>query len=628
MKIPVSTLFVATCLSVVLRSSEGRLGPHRKMSKAPEREYSEDIDQVTQSPRSRLKSTSFSPRWRANMESLPEFDISSLREQVARAVSSGQRTATIPEGVYRGQVEDNVFITIEGAKNLTIEAENVFLVCEKLTRAIGISNAENLIIRGLTIDYDPLPFTQGTIIAVDPNDTWVDVQIHIGYPSKAYDRIDIVDPTTRHRKHGMPFLWGTTAQVSSNGIVRVSREEGFGGSATVGDLASMSTGPDADGIPHGIDIMSSRGVSLQDVTVHAAPGFAIVNGGGYGDHHYDKVRVIPGPKPPGASEERLLSSSWDAIQFNDLRKGPIVENCVVISAGDDSWSLSSRDYLLLAAEGRKAWLVYRIPYNNFLEVGDHLARSLDSPKPRITSVTSVEVADVPISAELRSSIETAEPYTFYQFEMKNLREVQLDMDVPWPAGTSLYSPDRNCAGFILRNNTFHSPGRAGLINGASKGVIEGNTYIDVHAAISLYPNTPAGAGMGTQDIVFRNNTVLGTGNFCPSPWSLVGGAVNIHHTAPVREPAAAGAFRSIVIENNHFAKIRGPVFVITSVEGLTIRGNRLVDIQQEPDLGGGRDWGVDGTAVGWFQNTANVTLTGNEIQNRGQYGGPEYVGLT
>jgi hypothetical protein len=47
------------------------------------------------------------------------------------------------------------------------------------------------------------------------------------------------------------------------------------------------------------------------------------------------------PKPAGATEERLLSSSWDAFQSKTIRKGPLIENCETRNAGDDIASAKS-----------------------------------------------------------------------------------------------------------------------------------------------------------------------------------------------------------------------------------------------------------------------------------------------
>jgi Right handed beta helix region len=552
-------------------------------------------------------------------------DIKFLQEQIARAVSSGQEQAIIQPGTYRGRAEGNVFMTIRGAKNLEVKAAGVIMICEKITRAIEIHECDNLQISGLTVDYDPLPFTQGTIIALDLADKWLDVRIHDGYPVEAYSRIDIVDSKTRHRKHEMPFLWGTKAELRDGGVVRIILEKGFEHCATPGDLASLSTGPEAGGIAHAVEIRNSKRITLRDFTVNSAPGYGIINGGGHGDHHYDNVRVVPGAKPAGATQDRLLSSSWDAIQFNSLRKGPTMENCTVTSAGDDSWSLSSRDYLVLAATGKTVWLVSRVPHEDALEAGDRLARSLDGAKPRIVKIDpkTVPLDQCPVSSGLLERIKGAKPWDYFEFKLQRIRRVELDTDYPWEPGISVYSPDRNCSGFVLRNNTFHSPGRAGLINGASDGLIEGNTYTDCDAVLSLYPNLPAGGATGAENIIFRNNTIRGANNFCPAPWSLGGGAITICHTMPAKQPANAGVFRGITIENNTFENVRGPIFVITSTKGLIISNNRMIHCQHQPHLGSGKEWGVDGAALGWLKKNADVEIFSNEVSKRGAFGTSE-----
>jgi hypothetical protein len=555
----------------------------------------------------------------------PSRDIGLLQEQISRAVSSGQKRVVIEPGIYRGRTKENVFLSIKGAKDLEIDARGVIMICEKLTRAIAVNECEDLRILGLTVDYDPIPFTQGTIVEVDAADKWMDVRIHEGYPLKPYSRLDIVDAEARHRKHGMPFVWGTKAEFRENGLLRISLQQGFKKSAAAGDLVSLSTGPEEGGIPHAVTIEKSARLTLKDFTLHSAPGFGIVNGGGYGDHHYDNVRVVPGHKPKGATEERLLSTSWDAIQFNDLRKGPIMENSMVMSAGDDSWSLSSRDYLVLAAKGKTVWLVSRVSYSNGLEAGDRLARSLDGLMPRIISVEpkKIPIEQCPISPDLLEKIRTAKSWDFHDFELINIRQAELDMDYPWEPGISVYSPDRNCSGFVLRNNTFHSPGRAGLINGASNGLIEGNTYMDCHSVLDIYPNLPGGGATGAKNIIFRNNLIKGTNHFCPAPWNLTAGAINIAHAEPGKKIAGEGVYRDIVINNNTFEQARGPVFLITSTRGLRIADNKMIDCQHQPQLGSGESWGVDGATLGWLNNNSDVRIEGNVIRNRGAFGTSE-----
>ena len=270
----------------------------------------------------------------------------SLPSLIHTAVAGGQRHVVIPPGVYRTVPPpgEKVHLTLKGVRDFEIVADGVTMLCARRTRAILMDGCENLRIRGLTVDYDPLPFTQGRVVAVADDKSWIDVKLDEGYPQQPFSRIDVVDPTTRFRKRGMPFLWGTKATMITNGVVRVALV-GIGNAAAVGDLASLSAGPDAAGIPHGITLERCSNTVLERVTVHAAPGMGILEAGGEGGTQLRGCRVVPGPTPAGATAPRLLSSSWDAIQHKGVRRGPRVEGCEVESAGDDSWSTSSDGFV-------------------------------------------------------------------------------------------------------------------------------------------------------------------------------------------------------------------------------------------------------------------------------------------
>lgn len=165
-----------------------------------------------------------------------------FRPLVRAALQRGEKRITIAPGTYRLAPEagQSVVWTLQKLRDVEIIADNVTLICTKLTRALEIRACQNLTLQGLTIDYDPLPFTQGTIIAAAPDQSWIDIQIHAGYPRQAYSRIDIVDPKTRFRKRGMPFLWGTKAEMSAPDVVRITLPN-IAEAAAIGDLASLST---------------------------------------------------------------------------------------------------------------------------------------------------------------------------------------------------------------------------------------------------------------------------------------------------------------------------------------------------------------------------------------------------
>ena len=56
------------------------------------------------------------------------------------------------------------------------------MICTETTRALTISHCTNVTVRGLVIDYDPLPYTQGRITAISSDKQIYDIELFHGYP--------------------------------------------------------------------------------------------------------------------------------------------------------------------------------------------------------------------------------------------------------------------------------------------------------------------------------------------------------------------------------------------------------------------------------------------------------------
>ena len=184
---------------------------------------------------------------------IPSAGAQDFRPLVKEALRRGEKRIVIPPGVYRLDPGAGAELwSLQHLKDVEIIADGVTLVGAKLMRAIGLYRCSGVTLQGLTVDYDPLPFTQGDVIASADDGNSIDIKIHAGYPRKPYSRIDVVDAKTRFRKKGMPFLWGTKAEMISDDVVRIHRD-GIGKFARPGDLASLSTGQEV-GAPHAIAI--------------------------------------------------------------------------------------------------------------------------------------------------------------------------------------------------------------------------------------------------------------------------------------------------------------------------------------------------------------------------------------
>lgn len=538
-----------------------------------------------------------------------------FRPLLEAAVREKRSEVVIPPGTYRLKPVggSRSHVVVRGAENLVIDATGVTLVCERLTQAVSLENCRNVTLRGLAVDYDPLPFTQGTITRIADDASWIDVSLHAGYPRKAYSRIDLVDPKTRTRKRGMPFLWGTTAELVAPDTVRV-KLKGIGKAAAVGDLASLSTGPDRDGSPHAVSVHNSAGTVFERVSVFSAPGFGIIEYDGEGGMRYDGCRVVPGPKPAGAAEERLLSSSWDAMQSKTMKRGPVVENCEVRDAGDDSWSVQSSDYLVVAVDGSKVTLAFRDIYCDGPQVGDRLATALKAPHAVITAKKSASLSK--LAPDIQEKIRTATPWSLWQVGPKTI-EVTVEGVPPFAVGESVFCPERQGNGFVFRNNRIHSPGR--ILIKAGEGLIENNTVIDAHSGVTVCPEVPGEAAMGIRNLVIRGNTFKGTGYFCPARWSTQAGSISITAGRANRVFRDPGVFENIVIENNLFEDINGPSIVLSSARDVRIGGNTFRSVMLSKSNDTGLDHGIDVNALLWVATSETVAVRDNRLLAAGPF---------
>jgi hypothetical protein len=66
---------------------------------------------------------------------------------------------------------------------------------------------------------------------------------------------------------------------------------------------------------------------MKDITLKNSGFAAFFETGGDGGHRYVGCRVARGPKPPGATEEQLVSCGADGFHSTGTCVGPTFEHC-------------------------------------------------------------------------------------------------------------------------------------------------------------------------------------------------------------------------------------------------------------------------------------------------------------
>ena len=333
-------------------------------------------------PRSRRGATRFSscrrtpPRQAATTR--PAF---SLSDPVSPAFSDAEKEAqraagtellgrlraatadvTIPPGDYRFACRQATLI--EGLHDLAIDARGVTFWFDRPADQItadcwGLQflKCRNVTLRGLTVDYDPLLYMQGRVDAIDFAAGTLDMTVDEGFPVVEFRPLQIIFfrangdyiPQPPHFHDGIKIVGDRKLRVKiqTKDQLRAQSEdarflEAFEGRCKIG-VGDRAVLPFRTGT--GFQLEQCARMTLEDVTLYAAPGFSFLESGGEGAHVYRRCKVI---RRPGS--RRLWAGNADAFHSRAMEKGSRLEACEFSFGGDDFlnfhgfWQLATHRY--------------------------------------------------------------------------------------------------------------------------------------------------------------------------------------------------------------------------------------------------------------------------------------------
>ncbi|MCM3746100.1 RICIN domain-containing protein [Paenibacillus pasadenensis] len=526
---------------------------------------------------------------------------------INNALAAHQSEVIIPPAVYH--LTDTT--VINGAHNFTVIADGCHFIMTNFNRVFNINNCVNLTIQGVTMNYDPLPFTQGVVIFSDPVALTIKVQIDQGYPVHAYSaRIIIFDPFVMKQKEGVNLFSGHVSfdPVLPNTLVITDVSTGI----SVGDWATLSTSP---AVPHSIAVTGCTSTTWRNCTLHTSTGFGYIEGSGKCGTVMDNFRIVPGPKPAGAIVPPLLTTIIDAIQFNNIEVGPTLENCVIQSASDDSFSIQTPAYMaVLNASGTSEYIAFRsdpLP----LPAGDTLCQFFAEPST-IVSATHVAYGSFPIDPEIEAKIASAQQGDPYDINKNAIYLIEFSAVPAFGVGDFVFNPRYSGSGFIFRNNTIYSQGR-GMLLKASNGLIENNMFTAATQSIVVTPEGNANTQSGcSQNLTIRGNYFLRSGyhhvNFDSNQAATVCFvAANVTGTK---------AFNNMLIEDNIFDSINGLNLQILNCEDVQVNNNSFLNTHPNVNSFQGGSSNIDQTTNVFIRNSDSVSFQGNVTRLMNSYG--------
>jgi len=555
-----------------------------------------------------------------------EVDVQHLIDQ---ALAKGDRRLVLPSGVVRvaAPADKRAYhLTLRGVKDFEIVGEKTTLVfSQPQVGGLLLIGCQNVAVRGVTLDWDPLPFTQGRIVKFDPDARAIRLEVDPGFSddpalfSQGCMAL-LYDPQTRLLKRKAWELTGLSLARDGDRMITVkcktSRQLKASGAA-VGDLVALrATGGDM-----GIRLVDCSQVTLDQVTLFTAPGMAIQEAGGEGKNTYHAVTVTRGPAR--GNTERLLSSSADAIHSSGVRTGPTIRHCRLEYQGDDGIAIHGAYSLVVASRDRTTLLVspkYEMPFRpgDRIRLYDGKAFSLKNQ----VSVVAVTRAPKPTEDQLQTIGPLWKTYHSVASARKYY-EVKVDVPLAVAPGDLVISPDRQGNHFLVQDCRLGHNRARGILVKASSGVIERNRIEDVGTCgIALGPEFAYWLeGDYVSDVVVRNNELreVGVGAaIVRHDRAVLVGAISVYALAPDRRLPPGANNMNLTIESNRIDSCGGIGMLIACAKNVQVRSNTIANTQFLGPLQGEKAFDIDSdTAICVVQSEEvqfdNNTLAGKRI---------------
>ena len=499
----------------------------------------------------------------------PPPPVADLRQFLYDEINRGEKYIVVPPGVYRVQPESNkAHLTFSNLRDVTIVAYGVEMICLETTRAINIYQCTNFKIQGLSIDFDPLPFTQGRITQLSSDKTVHTIELSDGYPTANLingNKYEIFRPDTRTLRFGSYYSYSYTVQDSKN--IKVTRSGSWQGEQ-VGDIIAISARHAPGGsIPHAIYVTKSDGAILEDVTLWSGNMFGFFETYSTRSQY---IRCTIDRRPlendyTTRADARIRSNHADAFHSKFADVGPKYDGCKARFMADDAVAINGSYDMVMATSGSTIRVLGK-DNDIHVQAGDPL---------EIISFTGERLNDAQVVSVTKSSSGATQAeidflyslgvHSGYQDSMRSIWNVVIDRSITLPRGSLIAASNRLGNGFVVTNCDFGYNRSRGILVKASQGLISNNRVEgSVMEAIRVAPEywwLEAGSSIAVSIV---GNTIDN---------SEIG--IEVAAQGGNRQLAPAGAFKDITIQNNIVRNTSKDSIKVTSTNGLLINGNTV-----------------------------------------------------
>jgi len=506
-----------------------------------------------------------------------------IRAALNAAAEAGEPSRIVFERrTYRLEPWDGSWFALylADARDVVLDGHGAAFLVHPATRVLFLDRCERVTVRNFRIDYDPLPYTQGSVLEVASDRAWFTLHLDDGYPDlPAQTWVEanggagdwrhgvFADPTGRfthawvpvgrvERVAGAARTYRVTPPASArDSLAKVAvghrfamrvpcitadrKRKLFAQGSGQNDLGVFQFG----GPLANIRLAHTRDCVLEGIDQLMAPDMGV--------HLFDtwntRLQRIRSLRKPGTN--RLMAGMSDGVHCKGNLSGPIFDECHFEALGDDSINISHHPEVVVEQRSPRELLTQYSDimwFDSPLQPGDEL-EAFDPVEGTVVGRASAENV---------------------QFVQNQQRLVTLDRDLPglreagsgsFDDAVQLYRVPRER--FAIRSCRFRSQLKTAMLV-RTTGLVEGNDVRDCAYGVTAYNCERFREGPYPRDLAIR-------GNRFERIWI---GAINILTLAPkLRAPLGDG----IVIERNRIRQHDGSGIDLTQLADVVLRDNRV-----------------------------------------------------
>jgi len=511
-----------------------------------------------------------------------------LMKDMNDAVKAGAKEFVIPKGHYRLTLPPHkgggkpAYFTWENLDGFTLDGQGSTVWLDTIgANGIRFATCKNTTIRNLTFDYDPLPFSQGRVVAIDEEKKRLRFACEEGFEDALKQFFEDKGLLRIHAFHD---------EIEKGRLLKKEWIAGHTGSTPIVPLGDglYETGlvvrywpPKKSGLEVGdavafcprwggaaLVMFACDGMRFENVTIYASGLDGVVDSysgsvGGKGSL-YSAVQLRRRP-----NTRRLVCANSSGIFMMQMGPGLSITDSIFEGTMDDSVAVQTFNPLVVKS----------------LSETEHVIANRHASVPMfIKAGATVGIYDLETLAPRGSAkIETMEPYTEeglaekeaarnrFSWQPSKFYKVKLSKPLALePMDMVLWEERPAAVDFKIENCFFYTGWARSLYVTGERGVIRENTF-EATGRINIGPSTAWLIGTFAKDIVIEKNRLTDIRGDDVVPLDAV--PIRAGYDSATKSPHALNS--KITIRDNTIERCAYSGIAVEGTDGVTITGNIL-----------------------------------------------------